>query len=311
MGHLSPAVTLGHYIHLLDLLQLEAVHRHAADMPAAVLVAASGLSRAHAYQLLSRAPSALVDSIFDREVWTQDASHPVRPLVGDSRIVLGALNAHGAWLILQAYLRSGRSAEKIAEQFHIPEVALIAMATKAAELSVVMGEGCTKSASSDLAPSYCPPRGRLSQSKRAACLDLFEAARELHKRDSALAHAGIRLHLQHWNDDHADVVFRDATSAATYLDFLFGLGIPSEAITVVLRRSSSLDLAPSTWASELAGRIPRPTIQTVKPQHQTKSRTTRQEPLGLKVTSVGGVGFGRWAIRTLLLAAVAQEARRN
>lgn len=311
MGHLSPAVTLGHYSHLLDLLQLEAVHRHGGDVQAAVLVAASGLSRAHAYQLLSRAPSALVDSILDQATWSRDATHPVRPLVGDSRVVLGALNAHGAWLILQAYLRSGRSAEKIAEQFQIPEVALIAMATKAADLSVLMGEGCTKSASSDLAPSYCPPRGRLSQSKRAAGLELFEAVGELYKRDIALAEAGIRLHLQHWNTDHADVVLRDAKSASNYLDFLVGLGIPIEAITVVLRRVSNLDLDPPAWASDLMGRLSRPTIRVVKPQHPSKSQAAVQEPLGLKVTGPGGVGFGRWAIRTLFLAGVAQEARRN
>jgi integrase len=308
MGHMSPAVTLAHYTHLMDLLQFDVVTRQSERVEAAVLVAASCLPASTAYDRSARSVQSLVEatraSVGAAPAATRPAFRVHDPLgMGSSR-----WSADKVRSVLNAWLTSAQPPARIATHFGVTEADVRRMAEAAAELGPLLGEPLRPSALAGVQATCCPPIGRLNDAQRRSRDDLFDRAVYVWRADPALAEQGVRLHLQNTDQGMNDVVFTDATSLETYLAFLDACSVAPVVVRICLRRTTETDVELPEWAKGRLGSFGECVVHVIRPRSMASFAGYRRW-LGLKMLDEQGRGAGVWLSRAWFYAAVAARAR--
>jgi integrase len=307
MGHLSPAITLAHYTHIVDLLQFEAVQQHCPELQRGVLVAASGLPKSTAHDRLARSLGSLVEATREATMAKLVPMQPPWPVHDPLEMSSPRWNRDKVRSVLAAYLESGQPAATIADCFGITPDQLDRMVRTSAELGPLFGEPLQAALAPNLGTTCCPPRGRLGVSQRAMANELFDSAHELFKRDARLCMMGVRLHLQHYTKDVHDIAFTEPDPLRTYVEFLRALGIEPARVRVCLRRANALDHDLPAWACDQLGPYGSSLIWCIRPR-SLESAVGYSRWLGLKIFDSDGQGCGIWLARTLMYAEIAREA---
>lgn len=307
MGHMSPAITLAHYTHIVDLLQFEAVQQQCPQVQRGVLVAASGLPKSTAHDRLARSLGSLVEATREATLAMPVPVQPAWPVHDPLEMSSPRWNRDKVRSVLAAYLESGQPPATIANRFGITPDQLDRMVRTSAELGPLFGEPLQAALAPNLGTTCCPPRGRLGASQRATANELFACARELFERDARLCMTGVRLHLQHYTRDVHDIAFTEPDPLRTYVEFLQALGIEPARVQVCLRRASAVDHDLPAWACDQLGPFGSSLVWCIRPR-STESAVGYSRWLGLKIFDSGGQGCGIWLARTLMYAAIACEA---
>lgn len=308
MGHMSPAVTLAHYTHLVDLLQFDVVTRASERVEAAVLVAASCLPASTAYDRIARSVQSLVQATRTNVGAAPAATLPAFRMHDPLGMGSPHWSADKVRSVLNAWLTSAQPPSRIAMHFGVTEAAARKMAEAAAELGPLLGEPLKSSTLDGVQATCCPPIGRLNNAQRRSRDDLFDRAIGVWQSNPALADEGVRLHLQNTDQGVNDVVFTDATSLRTYLSFLDACSVAPRAVKICLRRATDTEVELPEWANGLLGPFSECAVHVIRPR-SLDSVEGYYQWMGLKVFDEQGRGAGVWLSRAWFYAAVAARAR--
>lgn len=303
MGHMSPAVTLAHYTHLVDLLQFDLVSRTSAKVEAAVLVAASCLPASTAYERIARSVQSLVEATRTYVGAAPAATQPALRVHDPLGMGSPHWSADKVRAVLNALLTSAQPPSRIATHFGVTEADVCRMADAAAELGLLLGEPLRSSAMDSVRATCCPPIGRLNDAQRRARDDLFDRAIRVWRANPALADQGVRLHLQNIDQGMNDVVFTDATSLKTYLSFLDACSVAPRAVKICLRRTDHTDVELPEWAKGCLGPYSECAVHVIRPR-SLDSVEGYFRWIGLKIFDEEGRGSGVWLSRAWFYAAV-------
>ena len=307
MGHMSPAVTLAHYAHLVDLLQFDMVTRQSERVEAAVLVAASCLPASTAYDRIARSVQSLVEATRANVGAAPTATRPAFRVHDPLRMGSPYWSVGKVRSVLNAWLCSAQAPARIATHFGVTEAAVRGMAEAAAELGPLLGEPLRPSALAGLRATCCPPVGRLNDAQRRSRDDFFERAIHVWRSDPALAGQGVRLHLQNIDQGMNDVVFTDASSLKTYLAFLDACLVAPAAVNICLRRATETEGKLPEWAKGRLGSFGACAVHVIRPRSMDSVDGYRRW-LGLKILDEQGRGAGVWLSRAWFYSAVAARA---
>lgn len=315
LGHSSPTVSMGHYIHGSEIVMAAIAERELGSLPSTLLVTASGLPATTAIRHLDRLSGELVARVLERlpALSPSQASEPEADLeLARRRGRPKAVPPHRSenWLALEKvrailYLAAlpDLSATRIAEQLRLSPTLVAYVLSSAPAYAASLGLGLT--------PTKVPqfPRPRLPA--ELAFLERFEARlAALERKTPSLCRAGLRLHLAHFNRQKHDVVFtgaRHADALATYLQFLGELGIETAECQCVLRTQDNQARAPAWVEPKLRARLPL-RIRRIGPPSLAKA-SSYAKWLGIQLTEPNGNGLGHLAGVTCMLALLALEAK--
>jgi hypothetical protein len=308
MGHMSPAVTLAHYTHLVDLLQFDVVTRTSERVEAAVLVAASCLPASTAYDRIARSVQSLVKATRTNVGAAPAATQPAFRVHDPLGMTSPHWSADKVRSVLNALLTSAQPLSRIATHFGVTEAAVCRMAEAAAELGPLLGEPLKSSALDGVQATCCPPIGRLNDAQRKSKDDLFDRAMRVWRSAPALADEGVRLHLQNTDQGVNDVVFTDATSLRTYLSFLDACSVAPRTMKICLRRATDTEVELPEWSNGCLGPFSECAVHVIRPRSLDSVEGYFQW-IGLKFFDEQGRGAGVWLSRAWFYAAVAARAR--
>jgi hypothetical protein len=303
MGHMSPAVTLAHYTHLVDLLQFDVVSRTSAKVEAAVLVAASCLPASTAYERIARSVQSLVEATRTYVGAAPAATQPAFRVHDPLGMGSPHWSADKVRSVLNAWLTSAQPPSRIATHFGVIEADVCRMADAAAELGPLLGEPLRSSVMDSVRATCCPPIGRLNDAQRRARDDLFDRAIRVWRTNPALADQGVRLHLQNIDQGMNDVVFTDATSLKTYLSFLDACSVAPRAVKICLRRTADTDVELPEWVKGCLGPYSECAVHVIRPR-SLDSVEGYFRWIGLKIFDDEGRGSGVWLSRAWFYSAV-------
>lgn len=319
LGHSSPTVSMGHYIHGTEIVMAALTDRELRALPNTVLAAASGLPLSTAMRYLESSALALVARTLARlpqlpAPLVEEPIEPTAPMVpapcqrprGRPKAPPPHLSAH--WLALdkvRAVLHLAAlpdlSQAQIAEQLQMAPAAVASILAQAPVYAPLLGLALTDTNVPKL------PRPRLPA--ELAFLASFEARLAVLARKSpALCRAGLQLHLKHFNRQKHDVVFtgpQHGDALASYIQFLGELGIKESEFQCVLRTQDGQARPPAWVPSTLKAQLP-VRIRRIGPPSLAKA-SSYAKWLGIQLTEPNGSGLGHLAGIACMLGTLALE----
>ena len=310
LGHFGPAVSIAHYIHGNDLVLAAIVHREIAEVPASILVSASGMSRANAYAHLKvsahqlaatareqhRSNQAILADLVPSTPETKPVGRPRNPLphTREPWLPLAKVRA-----VLHLFDEANRSIEEIAKQLRLDLDRIEKILCNAWRFGASLG--LTRDANLLV---RCPGKMRYA-GEVALASELEQRLAALAVRAPRIYLDGLDLHLNHFNRQKHDVAFKgskERIALERYLRFLASLGIDCTRVQWVVRQQSSADLP--TWAAKLDASWLPSRLKRIAPPTQTKAGSYAQW-LGVQIVDDAGDGLGMAMATTLFLARVA------
>ena len=254
LGHSGPSVSMKSYIHGVDLVLAAGVQREAASIPRPVLVAASGLKPATAYEALRQpggSPRILLEKVRPPSANAAKSNlrnSSLRPRKNR------ASKRHSNWIALstvRSILRTlNESDRELADAplLGVPPDRVRDISENAKTLGRAIG------LVDDGVP--CPRKLKLPE-ELALEKELEPRLVELAARSPELLREGLGIHLTHLNKQKWDVVFRgrkDLPRLRKYLQFLNALGLTSYEYVWTLRMLDKTKATLPDWASR-AGKV--------------------------------------------------------
>lgn len=320
LGHSSPTVSMGHYIHGTEIVMAAIADRELREVPKRALVAASGLPATTAFRHLDRSSLELVAHTLKRQpkrssglphgASEEAAEPPVKRVRGRPKAAPPHLGEQ--WLSfdrVRATLHLAAlphlSPVHIARQLQLPDAIVDTILAKAPDYGLLLGLAVTE--------TNVPILSRPRLPAELALLSTFEERlARLDRKSPELCRAGLQLHLQHFNRQKHDVVFRGAQHAdalVTYLQFLRGLGVGESEVQCVLRTLDDHAQPPAWISSTPQAQLPK-RIRRIGPPTVAKASSYAQW-LGIQLTEPDGNGLGQLAGVACMLGGLALEAKRR
>ena len=301
LGHSSPQVSMGHYVHSCDMILAAIVHREMAGVPRVELVAASGLPAATAYRHLEASAHDLVLSV-RRQYQCEDiaASRQVqpdnRPRSKGGRPAKRPPHERPEWLplakvwsVLHLAGKGGIHPAEIGGQLGLEVDRVESILSHARVLGPLIGLSV---GADEQAP--CPAKLRYAREK-ALAQELEPRLAGVAVKDPQLYIEGLELHLRHFNRQKHDVVFRGEKEAAAlqrYLKFLTALGLDCGQLQWVIRAPESATPAPPPWVGGVGAPWLPARVRRIAPPAVGKASTYAQWA-GLQVVDENGQGLGK------------------
>lgn len=313
LGHSSPQVSMGHYVHCSDMILAAITHREIMQVTRAEFIAASGIPTATAYRHLETSAHELVVAARRRNVNPGGASSS-KPRGNRTRKGRAGHRAskpaherpewlplEKVWSVLYLSGKAGLESARIAQQLGI-RIELVESILVEAYLHgplVGLNTGNTGQA-------LCPNKLRYERDKILA--------QELEARLSRMALSsperyaeGLLLHLKHFNRSKHDVVFKgrkEAKALQRYLFFLELLGLDCNQLQWVVRRRESDVLTPPPWVVEVRAKwLPAKAKRIAPPS--SKKAGSYAEWIGVQLVDGAGNGFGQAMAVVFFLARIA------
>lgn len=313
LGHSSPQVSMGHYVHSSDMILAAITHREIAQVPRAELIAASGLSAATAYRHLETSAHELVVAARGEPVNQRSASASNPKENGTRECRKGRRankNAHErpewlslekVWSVLHLSSNAGMEPARIAHQLGIGIDRVESILAEARLFGPLIG---LNPGDTGLAP--CPDKLRYARDKALA--QELEARLAHMALNSPERYAeGLTLHLEHFNLQKHDVVFKgkkEAKALQRYLGFLIFLGVDCSQMQWVIRRSGCDVPTPPAWVGKVRAKWIPARVKRIAPASASKASSYSQWA-GIQVVDENGVGLGQAMAVILFLARIA------
>jgi len=308
LGHLSPTTSQMHYVHGNDLKLANLVYTMASGIRPAALIAASGIPRSTGFAALADGPHRLVLAArrahgWCTEAWKRTGSEgssaqaAVKPKVGSALVSR----------VLGAYIDSAEPLDIIGDRMGLHAAQVATIIETAVNVAGKTGEPLREPLLRLAAPVPCPLEKGMSPEERRI-LDELESRLLAHYR-AAPSHclAGIELHLNHFNRQQKDVVFRNPRELKTYVRFLTLLGVRSGEVKLVTRqRSGELPTAPE-WSNQSLGMYGVSQVTRITPPNPNAYVVSRK-PIGIMFVDTVGQGIGTIVARRFLLVRCAIAA---
>lgn len=311
LGHSSPVVSLGHYIHCCDLIAGAIASRETQLIEQQVLVAASGLPKSTAYENLANGYQQLLIRIRQRN--QQQAASPN----AESR-QRGAPRKEESdeisqqWISFQLQLdvlailaKPGASKQTACDALQVAP-ALVdriveAMTVHGRRFSVIDRQGC---------PANPPLSPRIHEDKEFF-FELEKRLKRLYASDPKLFVKGIEIHLSHVVLQKNDVLFQGKDEfqlLKAYLRFMKALGIEAKQLRWVFRQADTMNF-PGWCDLERLPIIPA-TAKRLAPPKSVKAAEFANSIGVLMLAKQRDDGFGTHLITTMLLAATMSDTLR-
>jgi len=315
LGHSSPLVSLGHYVHTSDLILGAIAWKECLSIDKPVLASASGLSHQVAYDQLDRSLESLVGSCRRKfaKVRTpidtgQVSDPPQETKETRGRKRLPPASQRSGWipfstlyLLFELALSQQREAGEIADRLALSLGEVESILAAGNEWGANIG---LPYAGDVLAGGPSPPRG---DAERTFADGIEEKLARMALRAPTLFRDGVKIHLSFISRQKWDVVFRsgDVRELNRYLRFLDSLGFSMSEFQWVLRRSSADAKDLPSWAAKVRrGWFPGRTRIIAPP---TDKRDSYQTWLGIHPTGVNGKGCGALLAKLMFLSCVGQR----
>lgn len=313
LGHSSPQVSMGHYVHSSDMILAAITHREIAQVPRAELIAASGLSAATAYRHLETSAHELVVAARGEPVNQRSASASNPKENGPRECRKGRrankhaherpewLSLEKVWSVLHLSSNAGMEPARIAHQLGIGIDRVESILAEARLFGPLIG---LNPGDTGLAP--CPDKLRYARDKALA--QELEARLAHMALNSPERYAeGLTLHLEHFNRQKHDVVFKgpkEAKALQRYLSFLILLGVDCSQMQWVIRRSGCDVPTPPAWVGKVRAKWIPARVKRIAPASASKASSYSQWA-GIQVVDENGVGLGQAMAVILFLARIA------
>jgi integrase len=317
LGHSSPTVSMGHYIHCGEIVMAAVADRELRSLPNTVLIAASGLPASTAARHLESSPQALVARTL-AQLPAQPSTEPVeqaesitsvapqrprgRPKAPPPHLTSDWLTFEKVQAVLHLAAEPDLTQVQIAEQLQLAQGAVPSILAQAPKYASLLGL--------DLTETNIPKLRRPRLPAELAFLSDFEARLAVLARKSPqLCRSGLQVHLKHFNRQKQDVVFtgpHHTDALATYIQFLSQLGITASQSQCVLRTQDKQAGPPSWVPSSLEAQLP-VRIRRIGPPSRAKA-SSYAKWLGIQLTAPNGNGLGYLAGVACMVGELALEA---
>lgn len=309
MGHSSPVVSLGHYIHVADLLLGEIARREAEKIPRKIILTSSGLQKTSAFENLADSVEKLLlasRNFFFVPTNIESKLNVVKKKIGRPQKTPSYLLK--SWLPLQK----------------VQEVLMLSVQDKASSHDISGALGIEESRVFTLlknAKTFAPlaglkldSHGNLIQFLSPIVgteaiefsMDLESRISDMSNRAPLLLLKGIHLHFDHLNNDVSDVLFRGSkhlTEIRRYLKFLSSLGFEPDQFSWLLRSLDKSNIELPSWAENLDAVWHPSKIKIIRPKN-TKEAKYYQEWLGVIPVDKNGDSLAIAMKKTLFLAKI-------
>ena len=319
LGHSSPAISMGHYIHVGDVILAAIVQREIAQVPRPVLVAASGLPQSTAYTQLKNesvhslavsvrnlhSPAAMVDVDVDVDV----TASSIRKLPG--RPVKAAPHLSADWValnrvrsVLHLFANANQPMDTIAAQLGLSVQVVETILCQAWRLGPLI------QAITDSDALFTLPYKPKYPAETALAKELEEKLAEMAIRAPKLYAEGLDLHLAQFNRQKHDIVFKGTKEKALlrrYLKFLSSLDMDHHRFQWVVRKPANENADLPAWAMQLDASWLPARIKRIGPPALSKAVSYGQW-LGIMITDNKGDGLGKAMATTMYLARISHFA---
>lgn len=313
LGHSNPQVSMGHYVHCSDMILAAITHREIAQVPRAELIVASGLPAATAYRHIETSTHELVVAARGKPVNqnSTSASNPNETGIHKCRKGRPAnkpaherpewLSLEKVWSVLHLSSKAGMEPARIAHQLGIGIGRLESILAEARLVGPLIG---LNPGGTGQAP--CPDRLRYARDK--SLTQELEARLARMALNSPERYAeGLILHLEHFNRQKHDVVFRgpkEARALQRYLDFLGLLGLDCSHAQWVLRRPGCDAPSLPAWVDKIQARWVPAGVKRIAPPSAKKAPSYARW-VGVQVADENGKGLGQAMAVVFFLARAA------
>ena len=252
-GHLAAATTFMHYLHLTGLLQLQATHRFAAQIPKAVLAAAAGVKPSSFSEQSAAGLFTTLQHARVRAGWTASQPEPPKSIqhkVGDG--VSCWLTFTEVQVMLDAHGKHHQPMANIAAHFRCSEEVVLGFIEAAAGTAPYINatvEACTASN----AVAVVMPEARMNEAERLRLDHLVGNIEVSWRNDPQLVVDAIGLIFERTSRLHEELTLQDPQQLSVALTFFERCGVAPCDLQFVLRRRDNNAALPE-WAAALLGR---------------------------------------------------------
>ena len=310
LGHSSPIVSLGHYVHSSDLILGAITRRECNQVPFNIIRAASGLQKSAAYEHMGDSIDSLLRASrqnFMSVIKNQSDSVGEKKARGRKPKVPAHLQA--AWIplekiqtILMLSIGEGMSAADISTELQIDEQKISSILQEAGQMGPSIG--LKSNETGQLAEFPKPVR-----EKKAIefCTRLEHSLADMALRAPVLCLEGISSHLEHFDRDKHDIVFhgkKHLKVAKRYLKFKESLGADASEYVWVIRVMDKEKTELPQWANSLKEHWRPSGIKLIRPK-AVRWVSTYAEWIGVLPVDEEGQALGMAMAKTIFLARLA------
>jgi hypothetical protein len=314
LGHSSPSVSMGHYVHASDLILRAITRRECLKLPVNLLQAASGLQKSAFYERLSLSIDKVAEAsrqhFYGGRLDNVDAN--------SSAIRRGRPPREPAYL--QPTWTPLEKIQKLLaytiDDHESPDDVANLLVIDRKSIEHILQEACVRGPSIGLklndagalldAPG--PIRERVANE---FCLQLEKSVATLHRSSPEQCAHGIDIFLEHYDRDNHDVVFRGAKhldALKEYLLFIKLLGLDSNNFCWVIRTPNKNELNLPKWIPSMS-RFWRPqSIKSIRPKTISRANTYSSWAGILAMDSMGK-SLGYSMAKTLFFAKLSISAK--
>jgi hypothetical protein len=113
----------------------------------------------------------------------------------------------------------------------------------------------------------------------------------------------VAMHLQHYNRQKHDVVFRDAATLSQYISYITMLGLGPEHFILVVRKPNGRSVTPPPWVAFAKVKWLPARVKRISPQN-TEKETTYARMLGFLPVDEGQNGLGQVMAKVVYFASL-------
>jgi hypothetical protein len=308
---------MSHYVHCSDMVLAAITHREIAQVPRAELIAASGLPASTAYRHLETSVHELVVAVRGKPLNQNNTSasslngngtracRKGRPANKPAHEHPEWLSLEKVWSVLHLSGKVGMEPARIAHQLGIVIDRVESILAGARLFGPLIGLN-----SGDSGEVPCPDKLRYAREQSFAKELEARLARMTLNSPERYAE-GLALHLEHFNRQKHDVVFKgrkEAKALQRYLGFLGLLEIDRSRAQWVLRHPGCDAPNLPAWVGKIQARWVPARVKRIAPPSARKASSYAQW-LGVQVVDESGNGLGQAMAVVFFLARIAVTAK--
>ena len=310
LGHSSPAVSLGHYVHSADLILGALTRRECAQIPKSVFLAACGYQKTAGYDYMNQSIDVLLSAFRERFVPTTVRNRGTPPIVkrARGRPMLAAAHERPGWIALDQirhalalFVVEKMSTADIAHERSIDEHRLGAIIESANKLGGLIG--LKTDTNGRLAEIPLAPREKNS----IEFCDLLEKRlAEMAVRAPVLYSQGVDLYLEHFDPDKHDVIFRgpkDLKKCDCLLRFFESLDLPVGNFQWIVRVVDTSNPELPSWAKKLNAKWQPMHRKAIKPKNAIGA-TSYSQWIAVQPVDENRRSMGFAVAKTIFLASI-------
>jgi integrase len=309
LGHSSPVVSFGHYVHSSDLVMAAIARRECDRLPDGVLLAASGLKKSAAYSHLGVSIDSLLTtsrSIHLPSEVKKPPSPEVKPRKG--RPPLPAAHENPNWIalalveqVITLSIVHHVSNQEISATTGIELHRVTTILEKATAFGKSIGISCDETGQLTDVPLKTH---RKFGTEYCGLMEIRLA--DLSSRMNTLYTKGIQAYLDHYDQDKKDVVFqgvKDLEQARLVMKFLEGLGADKSEFCYVTRDIDTTRNKLPKWAHKLVTKWRPLHFKCIRPKNATGAKYYR-EWVGILPVDSTKRSLGLPVAKTIFLASL-------